>query len=148
MCIFGFIPLSLSVFCIALYDLVISVPYFGFMGSTMMACASCSYATTMYLYPLADVTGKLPTWTVYILDKNSITNKKTGCDRVRGIYSSNKAFADFSFRCSLFSLLGIRYLLEFGSLLGVLLSFSLEYSLGSSDGIVVGLPIFLYFFYS
>ena len=78
MCIFVFIPLSLSVFCIDSYDLVISVPYFVFMGSTIMAFEYCSYATTMYLYPLADVTGKLPTWTVYILDKNPITDKKLG----------------------------------------------------------------------
>ena len=60
MCIFGFRPLSLSVFCIALYALVRSVPYFDFVGSTMMSLESCSYSTIMYLYPLADVTGNLP----------------------------------------------------------------------------------------
>ena len=90
MCIFSFIPLSLSVFCITLYALVISVPYFDFVVSTMMAFESCSYATIMYLYPLADVTGNRPVWSVYIFDDNSITNKNTWCNRVRGISSSDK----------------------------------------------------------
>ena len=143
MCIFGFRPLSLSVLCITLYTLVRSVPYFDFMGSTMMAFESCSYYTIMYLYPLADVTGNRPVWYVYILDENSITDKNTWCNRVWGIYISDKIFFGISIRCSFFSLLGIKSLLDSGSLLGVLFCFSL----GSSDGIVVDFLKFLCFFY-
>ena len=70
---FGFRPISLSVFCITLYTLLISVPSFDFFGSTMMAFESCSYATIMYLYPLVYVTGNCHVWSVNILDDTSIT---------------------------------------------------------------------------
>ena len=92
----------------------------------------------MNLYPIAGVTGNRPVWSIYILDENSITNKNTWCDRVQGISRSDKTFFGISIRYSLFSLLGIRYLLYFGSFLGVLLGFSLWFSLVSSDGIMVG----------
>ena len=131
MCIFGFRPLYLSVFCIALYAPVSSVPCFDFVGSKMMVFESCSYATIVYLYPLADVTVNRPVWSVYILDENSITDKNTWCERVQGISSSDKTVVCFSIRFSLFSLLGIRSLIDFGTLLSVLLGFSLEYSLGT-----------------
>ena len=137
MCIFGFRSLTLSVFCITLYDIVIYVPSFDFLGSTMMEFAYFSYTTIMYLYLLADVTGNRPVWSVYILDENFITDKNTWCDRVRGISSSDKTFIGISIRCQLFSLPGIRSLLYFGSLIGVLLGFYLGFSLGYSNGIVV-----------
>ena len=137
MCIFGFKPLFLSVFCITFYALVISVMSFDFVGSTMMIFKSCSYATIMYWYPLVDITGNRPVWSVYILEENSITDKNTCCNCVQGITSSNKNIVGISIRCSLFSLLVIRSLIDFGSLLCVLLGFYLLFSLGSSDGIVV-----------
>ena len=99
MYIFGFRPLSLSFFCITIYALVISVPSFDFVESTMMAFESCSYATIRYLYPLSDVTGNRPVWSLYILDENSITDKNTWCDRVRGISSSEKTFFGIYIHC-------------------------------------------------
>ena len=68
---------------------------------------------------------------VYISEENSITDKNTWCNRVRGISRSDITFFGISIRCSFFLLLGIRYLLDFWS-------FSFLFSLGSSDGIVVG----------
>ena len=137
MCIFGFRPLYLSVFCITLYSIVRSFPTFYFVGSTMMAFESCSYAAIIYLHPLADVTGNRPVWSVYILDENYITEKNTWCNRVQSISSSYKTFVGITICCSFFSLIGTRSLLDFGSLLSVLIGFSLGFSLGSSDGIVV-----------
>ena len=96
MYIFGFRPLSLSVFCVTFYALVRSFTFFNFVVSTTMKSESCSYATIMYLYPLADVTGNRPLWSVYILDKNYITDKKTCCNRVQGISISVKTFVGIS----------------------------------------------------
>ena len=66
MCVFGFRPLSLSVFCITLYTIIRSVPYFDFVGSNIMVFESCAYATIIYLHPLTDVTGNPPVWSIYI----------------------------------------------------------------------------------
>ena len=88
-----------------LYTLVSSVLFFDFVGSTMMEFKYCLYATIMYLYTCADVTGNLPVWSVYILDENSITNKNTWCDRVKNISSSDKTFVDVFIHRSFFLLL-------------------------------------------
>ena len=125
MYIFGFRPLSLSFFCITIYALVISVPSFDFVESTMMAFESCSYANIMYLYSLEDVTGNCPAWSVYSLDENSITEKNTQYYHVRVISSSDITFVGTSIRCSIISLFGMRSLLDFLSLLGVILGFYL-----------------------
>ena len=91
--VFAFRPLYLSFFSISLYAIVISVPYFDF------SFEYCSYATIMYLYHLADVTWNRPVWSIYILDKNSIIEKNTWCDRVRGISSSDITFFGIYIHC-------------------------------------------------
>ena len=98
MCIFGFRPLYLSVFCITLYALVSSVRSFDFVVSTIMEFEYCSYATIIYWYPLEYVTRKRPGWSVYILEENSITDKNTWCDRVQGISSFEKTFVGIFIR--------------------------------------------------
>ena len=125
MCILGFRTIHLSVYCIILYALVSFVPSFDFVGSTMMAFESCSYANIMYLYSLEDVTGNCPAWCVYSLDEHSITKTNTQYDHVQNISSSDITFVGTSIRCSIISLFGMRSLLDFLSLLGVILGFYL-----------------------